>query len=203
MSLKGHGGVSAAELAEQLGCSLNAVRHHLKGLESEGVIEYDRAPQPAGAPVHRWHLTERGHRLFPARYEQTLAELLDHLVATEGRQAAVDLLAGQYRSLAERLDTETRGMAPAERGRAVARLLDAEGYMATWKHAAEGGLLTEHNCPHRLIAERFPEVCQAEERFLVEVFGVPVERRSHIDGGCGTCSYRVATGDATEGEEAR
>ena len=65
--------------------------------------------------------------------------------------------------------------------------------------ATEGGLLTEHNCPHRLIAERFPEVCVAEERFLTQVFGVPIERRSRIADGCGTCSYRVATdGVATE-----
>ena len=201
--LKGRGGATTAELSEELGCSLNAVRHHLKELEAEGAVTFDRTPRGVGAPAHTWRLTAEGHDLFPARYERTLVDLLEHVVASEGRQAAVALLERQYRALADRLEHETRRLPAEERGAAIARVLDAEGYMATWARAAEGGLLTEHNCPHRLIAERFPEVCDAEERFLAEVFGAPVERRSRIAGGCGTCSYRVTPGDATEGEEAR
>ncbi len=200
LHLKAVGGATAAEIAAGLGCSLNAVRHHLKELEVEGVIDYDRTPRGVGAPAHTWHLTAAGQALFPARYERTLIQVLDHVVATEGREAAVALLERQYRALAARLESETAALGPAERGVVIARVLDAEGYMATWARAAEGGLLTEHNCPHRLIAERFPEVCAAEERFLAEAFGVPVERRSRIAGGCGTCSYRVAAGDATDDE---
>lgn len=190
-----------AEVAEELGCSLNAARHHLKELEIEGVVSYDRTPSGVGAPAHVWRLTAAGQRLFPARYEKTLIQLLDRVVAMEGRQAAVSLLEQQYEVLTHRLEIETRGLEPAARGEAIARVLDAEGYMATWAHAAEGGLLTEHNCPHRLIAERFPEVCEAEERFLTEAFGAPVERRSRIDAGCGTCSYRVAVGGTGTDEE--
>ena len=74
--------------------------------------------------------------------------------------------------------------------------------MATWAAVENGGLLTESNCPHRVIAERFPELCEAEEAFLAKVFGASIERRSRIAGGCGTCTYHVAFGD-TEGEDAR
>lgn len=201
MQLKCRAGATVVELAEVLGCSLNAARHHLKELEIEGVVAYDRAPSGVGAPAHVWRLTAAGQSLFPSRYEKTLIQLLDRVVAMEGRPAAVALLAQQYESLATRLEHETRGLDPAARGEAIARVLDAEGYMATWAHAAEDGLLTEHNCPHRLIAERFPEVCEAEERFLAEAFGAPVERRSRIDAGCGTCSYRVAVGGTRRNEE--
>lgn len=201
LHLKREGGATAGALAEALGYSLNAVRHHLKELEAEGVVTYDRTPQGVGAPAHTYRLTPSGHALFPDRYERTVADLLDHVVSTAGREAAVSLLEQQYRHLAERLAAETQGVPAERRGEVVARVLDAEGYMATWVKAAEGGLLTEHNCPHRLIAERFPEVCAAEERFLAEVFGVPVERQSRIAGGCGTCSYRIAMGNAREGEE--
>lgn len=201
VQLKCRAGATVAEVAEELGCSLNAARHHLKELEVEGVVSYDRTPSGVGAPAHVWRLTPAGQRLFPARYETTLIQLLDRVVAMEGRPAAVALLEQQYEVLTHRLEVETRGLDPAARGEAIARVLDAEGYMATWAHAAEGGLLTEHNCPHRLIAERFPEVCVAEERFLAEAFGAPVERRSRIDGGCGTCSYSVAVGDTRTNEE--
>lgn len=200
LHLKSLGGATASEIATELGCSLNAARHHLKELEVEGVIGYDRTPRGVGAPAHTWHLTPAGQGLFPARYERTLIQVLDHLVASEGRGAAVALLERQYQVLASRLESETAALPPAERGAVIARVLDSEGYMATWAHAAHGGLLTEHNCPHRLIAERFPEVCLAEERFLAEAFGAPVERRSRIAGGCGTCSYRVAASDARESE---
>jgi DeoR family suf operon transcriptional repressor len=203
LHLKREGGASAGDLAEALGYSLNAVRHHLKELEADGVVGYDRTPKGVGAPAHVYHLTAKGHALFPDRYERTVADLLDHLVATEGRAAAVAVLEQQYAALAARLEVETRGVSPDRRGEVVARVLDAEGYMATWVAAATGGLLTEHHCPHRLIAERFPEVCAAEEKFLAQVFGAPIERRSRMAGGCGTCSYRIALeGDRDDvGEE--
>lgn len=199
LHLKRTGQTTAGELTLALGLSLNAIRHHLKQLEVEGVVEFDRAPRAVGAPAHAFQLTSQGHALFPDRYERAVADLLDHVVKTEGRDAAVRFLEAQYRALASRLEAETQGVSAERRGEVVARVLDAEGYMATWAEATEGGLLTEHNCPHRLIAERFPEVCVAEERFLTQVFGVPIERRSRIADGCGTCSYRVAAdGVATE-----
>jgi DeoR family suf operon transcriptional repressor len=191
LHLKSNGSATAKHLAATFGYSLNAVRHHLKELEGEGVIGYGRVPSGVGAPAHTWHLTDHGHALFPDRYERTVADLLDHLVATQGRDAAVRLLEQQYQDLAARLEAETRDMPAADRGDVVARVMRAEGYMATWQHASAGGLLTEHHCPHRLIAERFPEICLAEERFLSEVFGQNVERLSRIAGGCGTCTYRI------------
>ena len=201
LHLKREGQATAGELGQALGCSLNAIRHHLKELEVEGVVGFDREHRGVGAPAHAFRLTPQGHALFPDRYERAVADLLDHVVQAEGREGAVRFLEAQYQVLADRLEAETQGVPAERRGEVVARVLDAEGYMATWASAADGGLLTEHNCPHRLIAERFPEVCAAEERFLRQVFGAPIERRSQIAGGCGTCSYRVGTADAEALEE--
>ena len=36
---------------------------------------------------------------------------------------------------------------------------------------------------------------------LAQVFGVPVERRSQIAAGCGTCSYHVTNGGVAVEEE--
>lgn len=190
--LKRDGRATPKNLATSLGLSLNAVRHHLKGLEAEGVVCYERAHHGVGAPAHAYRLSAAGHELFPDRSARTVSDLLDHVVATEGRQAAVALLEAQYRTLQQRLLAETAGMDRDERALTIARVLHAEGYMATWEAADDGGLLTESNCPHRLIVERFPELCDAEEAFLTQVFGAAVVRRSRIAGGCGTCTYRVA-----------
>jgi predicted ArsR family transcriptional regulator len=43
------------------------------------------------------------------------------------------------------------------------------------------------------VAERFPEVCHEELRFLEEVLGTRVERQSHIISGCNSCEYTVST----------
>jgi len=43
----------------------------------------------------------------------------------------------------------------------------------------------------RAVAERFPEVCAAEETFLAEFLGAAVERRKHIASGASCCEYCV------------
>ena len=52
-------------------------------------------------------------------------------------------------------------------------------------------LLVEHNCPIKQVAERFPEVCEAEARFLAEVLEARVTREAHIASGCGACEYQI------------
>jgi predicted ArsR family transcriptional regulator len=195
--LKSMGQATARELAEALGCSLNAVRHHLKELEAEGLVTFERAHRGVGAPAHAYRLSAQGHALFPDRYARTVSDLLDHLLAQQGREAVVELLKAHYHALARRIEAEVAASAPERRGEVVARVLAAEGYMATW---ADGDArLTEHNCPHQLVAERFPEVCEAEEAFLARAFRAGVERLSRIAGGCGTCSYAVGTREGAKG----
>jgi hypothetical protein len=57
--------------------------------------------------------------------------------------------------------------------------------------SAEGGTLTEHNCAIRAVAERFPEICAAEERFLSAALGASVGLQAHVLDGCSACEYQV------------
>jgi len=72
--------------------------------------------------------------------------------------------------------------------------------MAEWQPGTASGtfLLAEHNCAIRAVAERFPEACAAEQRFLRAALGAAVERRTHIVAGCNACEYTVSFG-ATAG----
>ena len=193
LHLKREGRATVRELAAALGYSITAIRHHIKELEADGVVTYDRTHHGVGAPSHAYRLSPEGQALFPDRYERTVADLLDHVVASQGRAPAVSLLETHYLALQQRIVAETAHLPPDRRGEAVARILAAEGYMATWSGAESGGMLTEHNCPHQLVAQRFPEICAAEETFLTQVFRGPVARQSRIADGCGTCSYHVPT----------
>ena len=84
--------LTAKDLASRLGLSLNAVRHHLKELELEGLVGHQRLHRGVGAPVFVYRLSAGGEALFPRRYGQALTAMLDHVVEHEGRGAAVALL---------------------------------------------------------------------------------------------------------------
>ena len=200
LGLKQVGTTTAAALAATLGCSVNAVRHHLKELEASELVAHESVTHGVGAPTHEYRLSARGHELFPDRYADTVARLLDHVVQLQGRAASVAMLQAHFGELGARICAETSELSIEQRGAHIARALDGEGFMATWNPAADGGTLVEHNCPHRIVAEKFPEVCADEEAFLSRAFGATVQRQSHIAAGCGCCSYQVTLNPPVSGD---
>ncbi len=191
MELKRGHRLTAKELAAKLGTSLNAVRNHLKELEAEALVQYERQHRGVGAPAFAYRLSAAGEALFPRRYEATLTELLDYVVEREGRASAVAVLEARYEAFTRRIQSELAGATPAERMAAVARLLSDEGYMAEGTASSGTGTLIEHNCAIQAVAERFPEICAAEARFLAAALGAEVDRHEHILSGCSACEYRV------------
>jgi predicted ArsR family transcriptional regulator len=63
--------------------------------------------------------------------------------------------------------------------------------MAEGTVTSTDGTLIEHNCAIPAVAERFPEICAAEAKFLAAVLGAEVQRQGHILSGCSACEYRV------------
>jgi DeoR family suf operon transcriptional repressor len=183
--------LTARELAATLAVSPNAVRHHLKELEAEQLVHYGRERRGVGAPTFAYRLSDAGEALFPRRYEETLTELLQRVSDKAGRHAVVEMFEEHYAALARKLDGALVGATTAERLSAIASAMSDAGYMAEW-HEAEGKFrLSEHNCAIRAVAERFPEVCAVEEKFLQTVLGADVQRTTHIVGGCNACEYAV------------
>lgn len=183
--------LTTREVATRLGVSLNAVRHHLKELEDQGLVEYEREHRGVGAPTFAYRLTTAGMALFPRRYEAMLDGLLSDLVDRSGRNAVGALLEAQYATLARRLEGELTGASAPERLAAVAQVLSEDGYMAEASFDGTSGTLIEHNCAIQSVAERFPEVCAAEAKFLSTVLGTQVQRDRHMLSGCSACEYRV------------
>jgi DeoR family transcriptional regulator, suf operon transcriptional repressor len=203
VQLKRTPGLTARELASAIGSSLNAARHHLKELEADDLVEFDRRHHGVGAPAFVYRLSTHGETLFPRRYEAALLECLEMMESRVGRSAAVGVVEGHFRRLAAELAPELAG-APAERRLTiVAASLSQEGFMAEWHEQHDGSFatLTEHNCAVKAVAERYPELCQAEVRFLETVLQAPVERQAHMLGGCGACEYRVSLKPVKDVEE--
>jgi DeoR family suf operon transcriptional repressor len=190
--------LTARELAVRLGVSLNAARHHLKELELEGLVSYQREHRGVGAPVFSYRLTAAGEELFPRRYCEALTALLGAVVEREGRESAVALLESYFQLLAGRIRGQLAGAPAEERLRIVARALSDEGYMAESGRRDGVAVLTEHNCAIPAVAERYPEICAAEAKFLAEVLSADVQRTGHILKGCPACEYQVRFAEAAE-----
>jgi DeoR family transcriptional regulator, suf operon transcriptional repressor len=191
IELKKAESATAKQLAAGLGVSLNAVRHHLRELERDGLVYFERRHRGVGAPAFTYRLTASGHGVFPRRYESALADVLDHVVEREGRQAALAILEARYVRQAQELEHELAGSTPEDKLAAVARLFSDQGYMAEATAGPDGGSLIQHNCAIEAVAQQFPEICAAEARFLAEVLGAHVERERHLLAGCSACEYRV------------
>jgi len=183
--------LTAKDLAEKLGVTANAIRHHLKELDAESLVTYGREQRGVGAPTFAYRLSPQGEALFPKRYEQTLTGLLDRVAERQGRAATTAMFEDLYADLTRRLQAELEGVAPEARLTAVAQVLSEAGYMAEADAAGGAFRLAEHNCAIKSVAERFPEVCAAEARFLQTVLAASVERTAHIVDGCNACEYAI------------
>jgi DeoR family suf operon transcriptional repressor len=184
--------LTTKELAVRFGVTPNALRRHLKELELEGIVRYQRDIRGVGGPVFAYSLTDAGEALFPRAYEKALAEVLDLVREQQGDDMVVQIFQRRWDDIAKVARPELERLPVDQRATRLAELLTSLGYMAE-AHTGSGALpvLTEHNCAIRLIAERFPEVCAAEERFIADLLGAPVTRQAHITKGANCCEYCV------------
>jgi DeoR family suf operon transcriptional repressor len=191
--------LTAKELAELFGVTPNGQRRHLKALEEDGLVRYRREVRGVGGPVFAYSLTEAGEALFPRQYDSTLALALGAIRETQGTEAVVQVLRQQWAAVAQGAEPLFEGLPLNERAQLLAELLTSHGYMAEANSDGSGeATIREHNCALRGVAERFPEICAAEARFLADVLGAEVDRREHMLSGCSACEYHVRFKPAQE-----
>ncbi len=211
LALKKSQTLTTRELASIIGVTPNALRRHLKELELEGAVRYRREIRGVGGPVFAFSLTESGEALFPRAYDRALSEVLELVRAQAGEAGVVELFRHRWEQIADETRADLAQLPIAARAERLATLLTSLGYMAELR-AGEPTTLTEHNCAIRVVAQRFPEVCDAEERFISDVLGAPVTRQTHIAKGANCCEYcipssgpelvQVAPGQASSGASA-
>jgi len=182
---------TAKDLSVVFGVSPNAIRRHLKELELDGLVVYGREQRGLGAPTFAYSLTARGEAVFPNRYQDALTELLSHVEEQAGRGEVDRIFAERFRTQAEQLKHEMVDLPVEERLRRLVRWLSDGGYMAEWKLENGAITLAEHNCAIRSVAQRYPEICAAEARFLTDVLAAGVERTEHITAGSNACTYSI------------
>ena len=65
--------------------------------------------------------------------------------------------------------------------------------------SAAGEQLCQHHCPVAHVAERFPQLCEAETEVFSRLLGVHVQRLATIAHGDGVCTTHIprTTGTTT------
>lgn len=190
------GSSTAQALAESLQVTPQAIRRHLKDLETEGLILHETVQAGMGRPNHVYTLSQKGRDCFPVRYDDFAVSLLDTLAETVGKDQVGSILRKQWeRKALEYRDRIGKGSLE-ERVRRLVELRRAEGYMAECypveaKAAHPGFILTEYNCAISHIAESFPSVCGHELEMFAVALDCHVERTHWLVNGEHRCGYLI------------
>lgn len=205
------GKATAQAISEHLEVSPQAVRRHLKDLETEKLIEHQAVQEGMGRPNYFYSLSRKGRDHFPAQYDSFALSLLDTLTETVGREQVGSILRKQWERKAMEYRASLGDGSLPERVAHLVQLRQAEGYMAEWRQVESDDsdpvssrfVITEYNCAISHIAESFPSVCGHElEMFAVALPDCSVERTHWLVDGEHQCGYLIQSkgiGDSEQG----
>ncbi len=216
---------TALVIGGRLGLTPAAIRRHLDNLLAEGLIETRTARTYAtrgrGRPARLFAITDAGRSAFEHTYDDLASSALRFLAEEAGPAAVEKFARHQVSELERRYGAVLAGVAPADRVRALADALSADGYAASayaapGAHGAHGAAgapaapgarattpgheqslvlggeqLCQHHCPVAHVAAEFPQLCEAETEAFSRLLGRPVQRLATIAHGNGICTTHV------------
>lgn len=187
------GEVTAQDLAEKLDISPQAIRKHLKDLETEGLIYHTAEQLGMGRPQFIYALTTAGRDRFPDSYNQFAVNFLDTLIDTLGKEQVSEVLQKQWQRKAQHYKLQLGGGSLKQRLEKLAELRRSEGYVTEWfpVEGTKGFVFTEYNCAIAHVAESFPSVCGHELEMFATVLDCPVERTHWMVDGEHRCGYLI------------
>ena len=186
----------AQDLAISLEVSPQAIRRHLKDLETEGLIVYQSVASGTGRPQHLYHLSPQGRDRFPNQYDRFAISFLDTLVDNLGYEQASKILHQHWQKKSIDYRQQLGDGVLVDRVAKLVELRRQEGYMAEY-HPLDGQddkfILTEYNCAISQVANSFPAVCGHElEMFAAALEDCQVERTHWLVDGEHQCGYLIS-----------
>ena len=188
------GETTAAQLADQLGVSVQIMRRHLRALEEEGLVASSPAPEGPGRPTNRWHLTADGRARFPDGGQQFAMGLLESMADNLSPELVQQLMAQQAQQKALSYRQLIGDGSLQQRLERLVELRRSEGYVAecTQDPDSQAWLFSEFHCSVMRIAERFPCVCDQELQLIRTTFPDCQVERVHwrLERGH-SCGFRL------------
>ncbi len=193
--LKERGRATVEELADAVGLTQMAVRHHLNVLQAENLVAASsvRRKSHPGRPQQLYVLTEAANELFPEEYYHLADYLLDEVKASLGKAGLDELL----RRIASRMAAEAPPMRSGQRleehlDRAV-QFLGQKGFTARWEVAGDKTIFIRMlTCPYRQVAREHNEVCHLDMQIIKEMLNVDPVQLTCMANGDEYCTYRIS-----------
>jgi len=172
--LRTHHTSTAPELSQVLNLTVGNIRHHIKELETQNMIEkLESIPAKGrGRPTYFYRLTNR---------------ILDHNLVVLSQNLLTILLQDlsniERQETLHKLSTRIIGNIPLEakltqRMTQAIRWLNQNNYKSRWEASPTGPRVFLGHCPYRDIVDSNPEICQLDTTLLQLLTGLSLE---HIE----------------------
>lgn len=177
------------DLADRLELTPMTIRHHLNVLQAQNLVETStvRRSQKVGRPRLVYTLTEAADDLFPQSYGDLARYLLSEIKESMGPEETKAIL----RRIAERIASQApppyEGQTFEERIDQITVFLDDMGFLFRWEKTDEGYVLTNVNCPYRLVTREHPEMCAMDSILIERLLGVKPQQQSWLRTGDASC----------------
>jgi len=194
--LKMLGSATAAELADRLGVSPQAIREKLARLSDEGMVIGHEEVRGIGRPKKVWELSEAAWKQFPDTHADLTVSLIGAIRASLGESALERLIAHREAETEARYaQALSARQTLGDKVAALADLRTREGYMAECRSADDGNgyMLVENHCPICVAARACQGFCRAEQDVFARALGpgCTIERTEHLLAGAHRCAYRI------------
>ncbi|CAG0985656.1 hypothetical protein ARNL5_02827 [Anaerolineae bacterium] len=191
-TIQQQGQATVASLAEALGISPIAIRHHLTSAQADGLVCVTLQRQAVGRPKHVYTLSPRGEALYPNRSQLLAERLLSEMKAALTPDQVSAIIDQMAENIIARYGTQKVEGALEARLKQLVEILGEEGFRAAIRREDDTTLVTELNCPYVQIGQRHPEVCRIDRTLITSILGMEVDRRACVLEGDQTCVFRVS-----------
>lgn len=171
------GGLTADEMATELGLTATAVRAHVTAMERDGIVQRTGRRSGTTRPSQVFELTPEVEQLLSGAYIPLLIELVRQFARRVEPKQLRELMRGTGRGLAATLSRSAIPDAPfAARVNAVSALLN-EQFGSTMKVEKADGhyVLRGYGCPLAALTGSHPAVCLAIESLIAALLNTDVQ----------------------------
>ena len=170
--IKSHQTASIPELSRVLNLTVGNIRHHIKELEGQDVLqESGTLPiRGKGRPIKIYSLTKEAE-------DHNLDGLADILIKVLFKNKPNGDSEDCLKMIAEgMMDDFQSDLGPIQKLNQVINWLDERHYQAHWEASPTGPRIFIDHCPYSSIQSKNPELCQIDKAILTELTGKPVKQ---------------------------
>lgn len=192
--LKERGQATVKELADAVGLTQMAIRHHLNVLYGRNLVAASavrRKSQP-GRPQQLYSLTAAADQLFPENYYRLVDYLLHEVKATLGAAGLDQLLRRVASNMIAGAPPVHRGQSSDERLGQVVKFLSDKGFTAHWSREGKHCVIRVVACPYRQVAQVHKEMCRLDAQIIKSLLNADLQQVTCIADGDEHCTFQLS-----------